>query len=85
MAAAKRLDVGVLLEGRAGLVGLRQAELLGRFRLDAERADQVGELAQLAGIVAGDDNRLVRLQVSFKMPQIRGSANSSELPDGSRK
>ena len=51
-------------------------------------ADEIGELAQLAGVVARHDNPLAveRMhRLLHHIPQIRGSANSSELPEGSRK
>ena len=69
LAAAKRLDVGVFLEGRAGLVRFGQAEFLRRLRLEAERRHQVGEFAQLALIVARHDDLPVRRVVRITNPR----------------
>ena len=55
-AAASRLDARVGREGRAGLLRLGETELAGRLRLDAVRREQLAHLAQLAGIVGGDDD-----------------------------
>ena len=50
-----RLQSGILDEALAGLLRLRQPELARRHRLDAEWREQIGDLAHLAFIVAGDD------------------------------
>ena len=50
-----RLQIGIVGEGVADLLGLGQAELLGADAGDAERLDQRGDLAQLARIVGRDD------------------------------
>ena len=51
-----RLDGGILGEHVARLVGHGQAERAGRHRLHPERRQQLLHLAQLAGIVGGDDD-----------------------------
>ena len=50
-----RLQLGIGDEGGAGLLGLGQVELGGRDRFDAVGAEQIADLADLARIVAGDD------------------------------
>ena len=50
-----RLQVGIVDERVSDLLGLRQAEVLRADAGDAERLDQLGDLAQLARIVGGDD------------------------------
>ena len=60
LAAAARLESGVLVEGRAGLLGLGQAETAGRDAVDAERREQLAELSHLALVVAGDDDAVDR-------------------------
>ena len=50
-----RLEIGIVHEGDAGLLGLGQVELGGRDRLDPVGAEQVANLAHLAFIVTGDD------------------------------
>ena len=52
-----RLDARIGGEGGAGLFRLGEAELAGRLRLDAVGRQQFAHLAQLAGIVRGDDDR----------------------------
>ncbi len=51
----KRLQFRVRAEGLAGFLRLVEAEIAGRHRLDAEGRKQIGNLADLAGIVACDD------------------------------
>ena len=50
-----RLQIGIVDEGGADLVGLGQIELGRRDRLDAVGAEQFADLAHLAFVVAGDD------------------------------
>ena len=54
-AAATAFSARILGEAVAGLLGLRQPELACGHRLDAVRREQIGDLAHLAFIVAGDD------------------------------
>jgi hypothetical protein len=55
----QRLDRGVFLERRAGLVRLDEIEIGRRLGFKAHRPDQVADFADLAGIVAGNDQGLV--------------------------
>ena len=50
-----RFKDGVVAEGRPRLLGLVEAEGAGADRLDAEGSQQFVDLAQLAGIMGGDD------------------------------
>ena len=59
-----RLEFGIGGEGGAGLFRLGQTQLAGADRLDAVRAEQRLDLAHLAGIVAGDDQRCCRAAAS---------------------
>ncbi len=59
-----RLERGVLGEGAPGLLRLGQAERGGGDDGEIGRRDQRLDLAQLAGIVRGDDQRVARLQQS---------------------
>jgi len=49
------LQDGVVAKGRPCLLGLIETERGGAERLDAEGAEQFFDLAQLAGVVGGDD------------------------------
>ena len=50
-----RLQQGVVVEGRSRLLGLLETERGRAERRDAEGPQQFVELAQLAGVVGGDD------------------------------
>ena len=54
-ACMARLRERVLDERRMGLIGLGNAELALRNDVDAERREQPGKLAELAGIAGGED------------------------------
>ena len=60
----RRLDLGVLGEARAGLFGLGQAERSGRDGVDADRREQLGELARLAFVMGGDDDCVAASELS---------------------
>ena len=89
-----RLQIGIVDEGGADLVGLGQVELGRRDRLDAIGAEQVGDLAHLARIVAGDDqpaglelpHRPVALSCAAKISAqpIRASRSSRSSPSSSK-
>ncbi len=48
------LDVRILAKARAGLLGLAEAEIAGRDRLDPIGREELAHLAQLAGVVGRD-------------------------------
>ena len=53
----ERLQLRIAAKAVLGLLGFGEAEVARRDRLDAIFAEQRGDLAHLAGIVAGDDER----------------------------
>ena len=69
----QRLDAGVLDEGRAGLFRLGQAELSGGDQLDREAAQQEFQFADLALVVAGDEQSLAVDPAGFP-PALIGDA-----------
>jgi hypothetical protein len=87
-----RLQRGIGLERRAGLLGLGEAELGGAQHLDPKRRKQGGDLDQLAGVVAGDDQLAARessrhyrsaaicSRVSSAIPRARGAASPQKSP-----
>src|SRR5688500_16423605 len=89
-----RLQIRVVDEGGADLVRLRQFELRRRDRLDAIGTEQVDDLADLAFIVAGDDepprlepsHRPVTLSWAVKISAqpIRASLSSRSNPSSSK-
>jgi hypothetical protein len=56
-----RLGQGVLEEGAVRLLGLGDGEGRLRQHLDVEGREQRGELAQLAGVVGGEDELVEHL------------------------
>src|SRR5690606_13806679 len=77
--SCERFRVGVFLESGAGFLRLRQTKGGDRLDLVAERREQTVEFLQLAAIMAGK-NQLLVSYFSHQNFQMRGSANSSELP-----
>ena len=76
--------------GRDDLIvwpGACQVEVRGGDSVDAERREQFGKLAQLSRVVTCDHQAvaLAKLAAHASKPQMRGSANSRQLPAGSRK
>lgn len=79
------LEARVALEGGLGLLRFGEAEVTGRDGIEAVRRYQLLDLPHLAGIVARHHETASRRQLLHSSnPQMRGSANSTELPTGSR-
>ena len=85
MRCGMRLDQRVLLEGGAGLLGLRQAELPAERSLSPNGANRSANSLSLPALWLATTIVLARSSGVIGSPQILGSANSIELPDGSRK
>jgi hypothetical protein len=79
-----RLEVGIVGEGRADLLGLGQIELRRGQRLDAVRAEQLGDLAHLSLIVAGDD-QLAGPQLPHRPVALSWAAKMSPQPIRARR
>ncbi len=51
----QRLEARIALEAGLGLLRLRQVQIGGRDRLDPEGPQHIADLANIAGVVRGDD------------------------------
>ena len=70
----------------SGSSGYGKAERARGDGIEAIRRDELIDLPHLAGVVARDDEAVAALQAPcHAIPQMRGSANSRQLPAGSRK
>jgi hypothetical protein len=79
------LEARIAFEGRLGFLGLGKVQVAGRDGIEAVRCDQFLDLPYLARVVAGDDEAAAGFELFHAPnPQMRGSANSTELPAGSR-
>jgi hypothetical protein len=77
-------DEGIFGKGRAGLFRFGKSKLGGGDDRYGQSGQQIGNLADLSGIVAGNHKPAAEQDGFHGRPQIRGSANSTLLPAGSR-